>query len=49
MSPVLVIALVLAGGLVTAFIVLLTSSSLFGFYIFESIRRILRLSSKRPK
>jgi hypothetical protein len=46
MNPATVLLLV-AAGIATALVVLLTSSGLFGFYVLESIRRILRLTTKR--
>jgi hypothetical protein len=47
MSNLGVLVFLLAAGLATALLVLLTSSGLFGFYVLESIRRILRFNTKR--
>ena len=47
MSHAVAFWLLLAAGLATALVVLLTSSGLFGYYILETIRRILRMSTKR--
>ena len=47
MSIALIIALLLVTGLVMALVVMFTSSGLFGYYIFDTVRRILRSRRKR--
>jgi len=47
MSDALAIALLLLTGLLMALVVMFTSSGLFGYYIFETARRILRSRRKR--
>jgi len=47
MSDALAILLLLLIGLLMAFVVMLTSSGLFTYYIFETVRRILRSRRKR--
>ena len=46
MSNALTVVLLLATGLLMALVVMFTSSGLFAYYIFETVRRILR-SRKR--
>jgi hypothetical protein len=45
----LAFVLLLVGGILLTCIILLTSSSLFTFYVLETIRRILRLSKRKVK
>jgi hypothetical protein len=47
MSDALAIALLLLTGLLMAFVVMFTSSGLFTYYIFETVRRIQRSRRKR--
>jgi hypothetical protein len=49
MSDSLTIVLLLGTGLLVALVVMFTSSGLFGYYIFETVRRILRSRRREPK
>ncbi|MGB7591781.1 MAG: hypothetical protein WCD04_13465 [Terriglobia bacterium] len=49
MSDALAIVLLLLTGLLVALAVMFTSSGLFGYYIFETVRRILRSARRGRK
>jgi len=49
MSDALAIVLLLVTGLLMALTILVTSSGLFGYYIFETVRRIQRLRRTKLK
>jgi hypothetical protein len=46
MSNFLAVALVLVTGLLVTVVIMFTSSGLFGYYIVEAVRRILRLARR---
>jgi hypothetical protein len=47
MSNFLAVVLLLVTGLLVAFVIMLTSSGLFGYYIVETVRRFLRLRRRK--
>lgn len=49
MSESLAIVLLSATGLLMALVIMFTSSGLFAHYIFETVRRILRLGGRKQK
>jgi hypothetical protein len=48
-SHTLIVLLLLVTGLFTSVIILFTSSVLFGCWIVESVRRILRVRPRKPR
>ena len=49
MSDALTIGLLLVTGLLMTLVVMFTSSGLFGYYILETVRRILRERKRKQK